>query len=135
MKFEFFDMGDGNGTAVTDFSIAWFKSGEKMGHLLDNSDNHRVIIYKCELLASNCGLCLSLNISVFECGWCSTNSMCTYRDTCVSGWMSRKGTTKPLCPSPQIDDFYPKKGPTNGGTKVTIVGVNLGLSYADVKVR
>lgn len=38
-----------------------------------------------------------------------------------------------VCPNPRIDDFQPRKGPINGGTKMTIFGSNLGLRFSDVR--
>lgn len=117
MRFEYFTRGLGNGTAIADFSIVWYRSNSQTPQALDNSQNLRIIIYKCEQLAVNCGLCLGLDMSRFECGWCNAESRCTFRDACPSDWMTR-GVGTPVCPNPRIDDFYPKKGPINGGTKV-----------------
>ena len=88
-------------------------------------------MYKCESLASNCGLCLSLEASQFDCGWCSAEKACTRQAKCTaptllseragvtpaaltSGWLN----SDELCPGPIITDFHPKKGPISGGTKV-----------------
>lgn len=44
-------------------------------------------------------------------------------------WLNRQQT----CPNPRIDDFYPKSGPTEGGTNLTIEGINLGRTFEDIK--
>ena len=38
-----------------------------------------------------------------------------------------------ICPYPRVVDFYPKKGPIEGGTELTIVGENLGRNFDDIK--
>jgi plexin A len=82
-------------------------------------------MYKCEALALNCGLCLTLDAVKYECGWCTADKACTRQDKCTAptlvseggagGWLDRSE----LCPAPRITDFYPKKGPISGGTKVS----------------
>lgn len=37
-----------------------------------------------------------------------------------------------MCEDPSITDFYPKSGPIEGGTLVTIEGINLGRTAADL---
>ena len=100
-------------------------------HPLDNTDNFRIIIYKCTQLAQNCGLCLGLNKDKFECGWCEEESHCVPKSSCsTTSWLSNK-QEKVICPHPQIEDFFPKKGPIDGGTKVKslflkFLGISLG---------
>ncbi|KAI6217562.1 Sema domain-containing protein [Aphelenchoides fujianensis] len=112
------------------------------GHRLDNTDDFHVLIYKCEQLAPNCGLCLGLETAQFECGWCAADSRCTHADSCAvatapEAWLSRaarpSGGPPTICPFPRIDGFMPRKGPINGGTKITITGSNLGLSPSDLR--
>lgn len=132
----------GNGTAIARFDIVWSLNSNSQAAVslasstknespsyllfqqkLDNIDNLNVIIYKCEHLASNCGLCLGLELKKFDCGWCDVDLRCTHADDCPreSGWLTKSsgsGGGTPICPHPRIDDFSPKKGPINGGTKV-----------------
>jgi plexin A len=112
------------------------------GNKLDNSEDFHVVIYKCEQLASNCGLCLGLETSRFECGWCAADSHCTHSDSCQIttplAWLSRlqriPATLPPtICPFPRIDKFTPMKGPLHGKTKITITGINLGLTAEDIR--
>uniref|UniRef100_A0A915ADH7 Sema domain-containing protein n=2 Tax=Parascaris univalens TaxID=6257 RepID=A0A915ADH7_PARUN len=132
MKFDYYGPGMGNGMAIANFSIVWSTDGQQGGHVLDNSEGIRVVIYKCEMLASSCGLCLALSDKKFECGWCSSERQCTRPDKCpiesADDWLNRTQ----LCPYPIITDFNPKKGPLAGRTLLTIDGVNLGRSYQDV---
>uniref|UniRef100_A0A915EUN6 Sema domain-containing protein n=1 Tax=Ditylenchus dipsaci TaxID=166011 RepID=A0A915EUN6_9BILA len=138
--FEYTNLGMGNGTAVARFDIVWSPSvgtgiasiNPSSTHQLDNSHKLQVQIYKCAQLAPNCGLCLGLDTSRFECGWCDDELRCSHPDICPGGWLT-KGLGTPICPHPRIDDFTPKKGPINGGTKITITGVNLGLTYSDIR--
>lgn len=110
------------------------------GNKLDNSEDFHVVIYKCEQLAYNCGICLGLETSKFECGWCSDENRCTHSDSCSitkpEAWLSRTQKNQSpsiICPFPQINRFTPAKGPLNGGTKITITGNNLGLLSSDVR--
>lgn len=132
MKFDYYGPGVGNGTAEANFSVVWSSEGQQGGHVLDNIQGIRVIIYKCEMLANNCGLCLALSDKKFDCGWCPAEKQCTRQERCpafaAADWLDRSQ----LCPNPVIIDFNPKKGPIAGGTMITIDGVNLGHSYQDV---
>lgn len=144
MIFDYSNYGSLNGTVIAQFDILWSidltnqiavsldlstknqlisSNLQQPQHKLDNSNNLNIIIYKCEYLASNCGICLGLNLKKFECGWCDVDSRCTHADDCPrdSGWLTKTysidGST-PICPYPRIDNFSPRKGPINGGTKV-----------------
>lgn len=119
--FEYANLGLGNGTAIAKFQISWFPilSNNQISYQLDNRNNLRVIIYKCAQLAPNCGTCLGLDTKRYACGWCDDELRCANADSCQGGWLL-KGVGSPSCPHPRIDDFQPKKGPINGGTKVVI---------------
>ena len=41
-------------------------------------------------------------------------------------------TTTAMCPQPRIDSVHPNRGPTAGGTRVSISGTDLGASYSDI---
>ena len=41
-------------------------------------------------------------------------------------------TTTVMCPQPRIDSVQPNRGPTAGGTRVSISGTDLGASYSDI---
>lgn len=109
------------------------------GFKLDNNDKFHIVIYKCDQLASNCGICLGLDTIKYECGWCTSESRCLHSDACPiteQSWLSRMkhaDASSVMCPFPRIESFYPKKGPINGGTKITITGVNLGQSYEHIR--
>ena len=36
------------------------------------------------------------------------------------------------CPNVVISDFRPKKGPIEGGTEITISGINMGKVFTDI---
>lgn len=112
---------------------------------LDNPNNIRVVIHKCEQMADNCGQCLEL-AEKFKCGWC-TNT-CRVKEQCTkantqtdtnsldlfstnTGYLLNKTPTfldkSQICPNPQILGFSPEVGPIDGGTNLTIRGINLGM--------
>ena len=88
-------------------------------------------------MADNCGVCLELP-DKYGCGWCG--DQCDVQEECskrshsvghssaMMMWLNKQQT----CPDPQILNFYPKSGPWEGGTNLTIEGVNLGRSYEDI---
>ncbi|KAL8618189.1 hypothetical protein ACOMHN_059196 [Nucella lapillus] len=93
---------------------------------LDNSQGIQVRIYKCSLLVTNCGKCLSMDAE-YECGWCG--GRCTLQKHCTSGsWLDRTAT----CPGPQILRFSPTTGPIKGKTSMSVTGLNLGKTYSDI---
>ncbi|XP_068203204.1 plexin A3 isoform X2 [Palaemon carinicauda] len=105
------------------FAVIW--GGSKP---LDNPDNIHVLVYQCHLMADNCGMCLSLP-ERYQCGWCQSTGRCEVQDQCSGGsWLDRDRT----CPNINITDFHPKSGPWDGGTNVTIEGINLGKDIDDI---
>ena len=101
--------------------------------------HHSVMIYRCTGLANNCGACLELD-EKYSCGWCQQTETCEVSDNCkqpsqslstqVNSWLNRQQ----ICPNPQILDFFPKTGPLEGGTNLTIEGINLGRNFEDIEV-
>ncbi|CDW56793.1 plexin A4 [Trichuris trichiura] len=123
MEFSYFDHLP-NVTAK--LSVTW-----SPGKALDNTQDVRVVIYKCERLASNCGLCLDLPPH-FECGWCMNKQSCTINSACRENafrWLHKKD----ICPNPKISKFFPTSGPVEGGTYVTIEGINLGRDFSEIE--
>lgn len=107
------------------FAVVW--GGSKP---LDNPDNIHVLIYRCKEMADNCGKCLSLD-EKFQCGWCQSSGKCEVKDKCgsdASSWLKRDQT----CPNPQVTSFEPMLGPWEGGTNITIRGINLGKEFLDI---
>lgn len=107
------------------FAVIW--GGSKP---LDNPDNIHVLIYKCRDMADNCGMCLALD-KKFGCGWCQSTNRCEISDQCgngFGGWLNPNDT----CPNPSILSFRPQLGPWEGGTNITIEGINLGKSFEDI---
>ncbi|XP_046596582.1 plexin-A4 isoform X1 [Neodiprion lecontei] len=108
------------------FAVIW--GGSKP---LDNPDNIHVVIYRCKDMADNCGMCLAL-AQKYGCGWCQSSDKCEVKEQCNnrgSGiWLNRNET----CPNPKIQSFEPQLGPWEGGTNVTIRGINLGKTFADI---
>lgn len=107
------------------FAVIW--GGSKP---LDNPDDIHVVIYRCRDMADNCGMCLALE-KKYGCGWCQSTERCEIMSQCDSGsggWLDQNHT----CPNPSIINFRPQLGPWEGGTNVTIQGINLGRTYEDV---
>lgn len=48
--------------------------------------------------------------------------------TLGGAWLDREK----ICPNPEVKKFEPRLGPWEGGTNVTIEGVNLGKTFADI---
>lgn len=107
------------------FAVIW--GGSKP---LDNPDNIHVVIYRCRDMADNCGMCLAL-AEKYSCGWCQSSDRCEVKDQCERGsavWLNRSKT----CPNPEVTSFNPQLGPWEGGTNITIQGINLGKTFQDI---
>lgn len=82
-------------------------------------------------MADNCGMCLALG-EKFGCGWCQSSDRCEVQEQCDRNvgalWLNRNMT----CPNPEITSFSPQLGPWEGGTNITITGINLGKSFKDI---
>ncbi|XP_035872722.1 plexin-A3 isoform X2 [Phyllostomus discolor] len=123
--------GDDYGDTELDFSVVW--DGD---FPIDKPATFRALLYKCWAQRPSCGLCLKADPR-FNCGWCVSEHRCQLRAHCPApktNWMhpSQKGTR---CSHPRIAQIHPLMGPKEGGTQVTIVGENLGLTYREVGLR
>ena len=85
------------------------------------------ILYDCNELETSCSSCLGRNVAGFTCGWCSDE--CSVMEECSATF----STTTIMCPRPRIDSVQPNRGPTAGGTRVSISGTDLGASYDDIR--
>ncbi|OWF53201.1 plexin-A4-like isoform X2 [Mizuhopecten yessoensis] len=93
---------------------------------LDNPRDITVRIYKCNLMVTNCGQCLSMDAE-YECGWCGDE--CSLQKNCDDSWLDRSST----CPNPKILRFNPSTGPIQGKTNISVTGINLGKAYTDLQ--
>ncbi|GAA6107030.1 plexin-A2 isoform X1 [Tachysurus ichikawai] len=115
-----------------DFSVVW-----NGNFIIDNPENIRVHLYKCGAQRDSCGMCLKAERK-FQCGWCSMEGRCTLQHHCpminpyTNRWLNL-GTTNVKCTNPRITEVTPVAGPPEGGTRVTIRGVNLGLSFSEME--
>ncbi|XP_062977439.1 plexin-A1 isoform X1 [Elgaria multicarinata webbii] len=102
--------------------------------IIDNPQNIQAHLYKCSALRESCGLCLKADPR-FECGWCVSEKRCSLRQHCPaseSSWMhASNGNSR--CADPKIIKLSPETGPRQGGTRLTIIGENLGLKFEDVR--
>lgn len=77
-------------------------------------------------------MCLALPAK-YGCGWCSSSNSCEVEEQCKGtegtvDWLNRLQT----CPNPEIHSFAPRTGPWEGGTNITIKGINLGKNFSDI---
>uniref|UniRef100_A0A452HTS4 Sema domain-containing protein n=1 Tax=Gopherus agassizii TaxID=38772 RepID=A0A452HTS4_9SAUR len=113
---------------AVDFAVVW-----NGNFIIDNPEDLKVHLYKCAAQRESCGLCLKAD-QKFECGWCSGEAKCTLRQHCSSpihpwlDWSSRNVK----CSNPRITEILTVSGPPEGGTRVTIHGVNLGLDFSEI---
>uniref|UniRef100_A0A8C3Y980 Plexin-A2 n=1 Tax=Catharus ustulatus TaxID=91951 RepID=A0A8C3Y980_CATUS len=108
-----------------DFAVVW-----NGNFVIDNPENLKVHLYKCAAQRESCGLCLKADPK-FECGWCSGEAKCTLRPHCGSPWLHWSGHNV-KCSNPRITEILTVSGPPEGGTRVTIRGVNLGLDFSEI---
>uniref|UniRef100_A0A452VBB3 Plexin A2 n=1 Tax=Ursus maritimus TaxID=29073 RepID=A0A452VBB3_URSMA len=113
---------------AVDFAVVW-----NGNFIIDNPQDLKVHLYKCAAQRESCGLCLKADRK-FECGWCSGERRCTLQPHCPSpsspwlDWSSHNVK----CSNPQITEILTVSGPPEGGTRVTIHGVNLGLDFSEI---
>ena len=88
-----------------------------------------VTLFKCGQSATDCSECLAVDPQKRKCGWCSSNGACTVELECTAGWNGKESVD---CPEPFISTIAPKRGPIEGGTKLTIKGSNLGVRFQDI---
>uniref|UniRef100_A0A8C5NCD7 Plexin-A2 n=1 Tax=Gouania willdenowi TaxID=441366 RepID=A0A8C5NCD7_GOUWI len=115
-----------------DLSIVW-----NANFIIDNPEKIKVHLYKCSAQRDSCGTCLRAERK-FQCGWCSSEGRCTMRQHCapispyVSRWLDLSARDV-KCTNPRITEVTPVAGPLEGGTLVTIQGLNLGLSFSELE--
>lgn len=108
------------------FAIIWDNNKP-----LDNPDGIHVLVYQCSAMADNCGFCLELP-EKYSCGWCKDSNSCQIQDHCSQHRPSFL-VSSDTCPNPQILSFEPMSGPYEGGTNITIRGINLGRTFEDIQ--
>uniref|UniRef100_G3U6R3 Plexin-A3 n=1 Tax=Loxodonta africana TaxID=9785 RepID=G3U6R3_LOXAF len=123
--------GEEYGDTEFDFSVVW--DGD---FPIDKPPSFRALLYKCWAQRPSCGLCLKADPR-FNCGWCISEHKCQLRAHCPApqtNWMhpSQKSSR---CSHPRITQVHPLMGPKEGGTWVTIVGENLGLTSRELGLR
>ncbi|KAM9444063.1 plexin-A2-like isoform 1-T1 [Clarias gariepinus] len=119
---------------AVDLSIVWNNN-----FIIDNPERITVLLYKCGAQRESCGVCLKAERR-FSCGWCVSESRCTLRKHCTppaashgTHWLGQNQHHK--CTHPRITEVSPLSGPPDGGTLVTIRGVNLGMSLSELQGR
>ncbi|XP_029550197.1 plexin-A2 [Salmo trutta] len=116
---------------AVDLSIVW-----NGNFIIDNPEKIKVHLYKCGAQRDSCGMCLRAERK-FQCGWCSGEGRCTMKQHCspispyASRWLNLSARNV-KCTNPRITEVSPVAGPPEGGTLVTIQGMNLGLSFSEL---
>lgn len=115
--------------------LQWKKNEFKFcSCLLLYAQDVSVTIYRCRYMSDSCSTCLTLPAK-YQCGWCKSSSTCEFRGQCAkvqyqSDWLDRGqncGSSSPI-----INSFMPSTGPVEGGTNITIRGLNLGRRFSDI---
>ncbi|XP_065215125.1 plexin-A4-like [Planococcus citri] len=89
------------------------------------------IIWSTPILFFDCSSytsCMECDCSRSSCYWNSARGECSYRGNDYTG----DRDTCPDLPAPSISSFSPLKGPSQGGTRITIRGNNLGCRFEQV---
>ncbi|KFV07524.1 Plexin-A2, partial [Tauraco erythrolophus] len=113
---------------AVDFAVVW-----NGNFVIDNPEDLKVHLYKCAAQRESCGLCLKADPK-FECGWCSgeaKSSGAPYRGFSRSEHFQNTEQA-PLCWVTPLGPTGSVSGPPEGGTRVTIRGVNLGLDFSEI---
>ncbi|NXJ74361.1 PLXA2 protein, partial [Trogon melanurus] len=110
---------------AVDFAVVW-----NGNFVIDNPEDLKVHLYKCAAQRESCGLCLKADPK-FECGWCSGEAKCSLRPHCGTSWLDWSSRNV-KCSNPRITEILTVSGPPEGGTRVTIRGVNLGLDFSEI---
>ncbi|XP_064399095.1 plexin A3-like isoform X2 [Halichondria panicea] len=98
---------------------------------IDNPDDTRVMLYDCSKLGTNCGQCLAIT-SNYSCSYCGTGNSCQL-DVMCSGSAYSEPVDFSMCQASAITTFTPSAGPVDGGTTLTIEGLNLGAERGHLK--
>ncbi|XP_064398643.1 plexin-A2-like isoform X2 [Halichondria panicea] len=119
----------GVGSSTVDVKVMW--SGNGINHLLSSiMQQTNVTLYDCRDLASGCSECLvSILGSEFTCGWCVIRESCEVLQECTNDVWVTEGRN---CPTPFINSISPESGPVEGGTAITVMGTDLGVTFVDV---
>ncbi|KAM4696510.1 LOW QUALITY PROTEIN: plexin-B3 [Rhinophrynus dorsalis] len=96
---------------------------------VDNKGDIQVALYNCSVGQSDCSRCKASN-SDYNCVWCGEQegAACVYKSQCEQ-------STADICPTPLIQSFSPVTGIVQGGTTLTINGVNMGQKADEVSVN
>ncbi|GIY30136.1 hypothetical protein CEXT_325961 [Caerostris extrusa] len=109
------------------FAVIW-----DVNKPFDNPENIHVLIFRCSGMAQSCGICLELPRSTNVAGVKILTIGAKYMNIVIVcqpfGWIGSKHA--------QILRYFryfsPKSGPWEGGTNITIKGINLGRVFGDI---
>ncbi|XP_013871381.1 plexin-D1 [Austrofundulus limnaeus] len=99
-------------------------SSQRKDIFLDSPQPMKVEVYNCGVGSSDCSQCWGREDQGHLCGWCENS--CRLRDDCQP--------VRDQCPAPEIYKISPLRGPTGGGTLITVQGRNLGRRPAGVQI-
>ncbi|XP_072285568.1 plexin-B3 isoform X2 [Pyxicephalus adspersus] len=95
---------------------------------VDNKDDLKVTLYSCSIGQSDCSRCQALDPE-YMCLWCGEEdrASCVHKEQCEQSTIN-------VCPTPNIQSFFPSTGIINGGAIITIIGQDMGQKADDVSV-
>ncbi|XP_048345772.1 plexin-B1 isoform X1 [Sphaerodactylus townsendi] len=92
---------------------------------LDSVEDLHVTLYNCSVGHSDCSRCRTADAK-YNCVWCGGEQpSCLFQDSC-------KEKVADMCPAPLIHSISPLTGLVEGGTRITIMGSNLGQKHEDI---
>ncbi|XP_077180940.1 plexin-B1 [Paroedura picta] len=92
---------------------------------VDSIEDLHVTLYNCSVGHSDCSRCQTADAK-YSCVWCGGEQpSCLFQDSC-------KEKVADLCPAPLIHSISPSTGLVEGGTRITIMGSNLGQKHEDI---
>nr|XP_026690967.1 plexin-B1 [Ciona intestinalis] len=112
-------------TARASISVAW-----KLNFIVDYREFKPITFFKCSVGHGDCSRCVTSD-AIYNCGWCGSSNECTIRELCYdpTQWV----TSAHQCPAQVINSFSPSSGPLDGGTRVRISGMNMGVRVEDIQ--
>ncbi|XP_064398640.1 plexin-A2-like [Halichondria panicea] len=119
----------GSGSSSVVATVIWFGNGiiHPLSSVTQQTD---ITLFDCRNLGSGCSECLASRLgSKFTCGWCSLSDSCEVLQECTNDVFVTEGRN---CPSPFIKSISPESGPVDGGTAITVMGTDLGVTFADI---
>nr|CAB3264960.1 plexin-B1 [Phallusia mammillata] len=102
---------------------------QRDNYVIDSPKPPTATVYNCEKNSRDCATCLQFRRKFSQCRWCNSTSKCLTANQCPA---ADAVTGIGQCAAPIIASILPLNGPVQGGTDVTIQGVNMGAVASDI---